>query len=203
MEHTDPWTFTDTITVYNWEKHPEWDKCPMFSNELFMINTSHHREYFYMMECKRILHSIGCIGWDNILQKDIFKSSDGWKINKFYPVELSNTAKELYRVNYPYRSPILTHSVDVPYNKPYVKSNGIWKIYYSGGSDTGSLYVNTINRFKMDAQACYKPFQLMYFPSVNINFPQLLSCNEHNDRDGKKNSGIIYDNISKFKVQIE
>lgn len=200
----DPWTFTDNIKVYNWESHPEWNLCPInitgISMQMDQISHYHReREHLYMVECKRILISHGCLGWDNILKRNIFKNSESWEKNKFFPVELSGGAKTLYRINYPYSHPILTYSVNVPNDVPYIDIRGTWKIYYSGGSDTGSMYVDSIDNFKKRARECYKPFQMMYFPAVYINNPQFLMEKNRND----ESVGIIYQSVSNYKVCIE
>lgn len=94
--------------------------------------------------------------------------------------------------------PILTYFRYDLDNQKYVKFTGKWKIYYFGGNDCGSLYVNTIDRFKADIQRCNKMGHFLFFPSVVINQPLCFKPERRND-DG---IGIIYDNVSKYKVEI-
>ncbi len=195
----DPWTFTDTITVYNWESHPDWDKANLDINDPFeSIKIGHRNGFYFMIEAKRILCNYKCLGWDDVNIRNYFIPSKDWEKNKFYPIELSNNTKNLYRSDFPYKQPILTHSVDIPLHISHVHVHGVWKIYYSGGSDTGSMYVNSIDNFKKDANKCNKSFQMMYFPGVYINNP--MFCMK---KDENKPFGIIYDNVSKCKVSIE
>ncbi len=195
----DPWTFTDTITVYNWESHPDWDKADLNINyPLESIKNGHRNGFYFMINAKQILCNYKCLGWDDVLKRNYFIPSKDWNENKFYPVELSNNTQNLYRLDFPVKYTILTHSVDMPPYVSHIRIPGIWKIYYSGGSDTGSMYVNSIDKFKKHAKECYKPFQMMYFPGVYINNP--MFCKK---KDEDKPFGIIYDNVSKCKISIE
>lgn len=179
----DPWTFTDTIRVYNWESHPDWDKCALMNPTKYPFTIQYYKNKYpklsSIIEAKRILANYNCIKWDSILKKDIFRPSDEWKNNMFFPIKLSTDRKNSYNIDYPEYPSILTHSVIVPHNKSYINVYGTWKIYYSGGSDTGSLYINSIVRFKKDIDNC-NVSQLIYFPSVYINKP-LLFCEKNDD----------------------
>lgn len=187
----DPWTFTDTITVYNWEDHPEWDLCPINTDGDWHDQIKYYyrnKKCIFMVECKRILKNYECIEWDNVAKRNIFKPSELWNKNKFYPVKLSKIAENLYEFNIDYPKPILTNSVSMPTNKQNINIHGVWKIYYLGGSDTGSMYVDSIDIFKNKVNKCHD-FALMRFPSVNIHVPSMLI-----------NAGVMYDNISNYKI---
>ena len=203
----DSWTFTDTIRVYNWEQHPDWNKCPLRSSADFDSIKYYQKDknLFPMIEAKRILGKT--LGWDNDLKRNTFTPTKEWILSKskYFPVKLSHNATNLYRIDWPYKMPVLTHSVDVPLNQSYVDIHGTWKIYYSGGSDTGSIYVDSIDIFKQKARECFKPFQMMYFPEVYINnpFPDEDMKNNSKENYIKSPAGIIYNNISTCKISIE
>ena len=166
----DPWIFTDTIKVYNWESHPDWFKCPLNPEEWFESIKNYHAERIYipMIELKRMLNCYGCLGWDNASQQNFFNPTENWIKNRFYPVELPTRAKNLYKIDYN-QMPILTSDLNLS-DKSDLDITGTWKIYYSGGSDVGSIRVNTLDRFKQDVENCHK-FQLMYLPEIYINKP--------------------------------
>lgn len=150
-EVCDPWTFTDTIKVYNWENHPDWNLYPLNPKADWFEQLRYYdanRKSMYMIQCKRIIANYGCLGWDDIAKRNTFNSSESWQKNKFYPIKLSNNAQNLYYLDFPYPQPILTRSVNMPPNKRNINIHGVWKIYYSGGSDTGSIYVDSLDIFK-------------------------------------------------------
>jgi hypothetical protein len=178
----DPWIFTDTIKIYNWMDHPDWFKCPINPDEKHFFNDVRYycqnNECLQMVEYKRILHGYGCLKWDNETQNNYFFPTDLWKKDKIYPIELPKEAEYFYRLDFQRKEPILTSAIE-EFEKPFIHKTNRWKIYYKGGSDTGSLYVNTVDKFNSDFSECGK-FGMMYYPAVYIinpseEFDKLLS----------------------------
>ena len=159
----DPWTFTDTITVYNWEDHPDWDKYPLnlesgvFWGDQLKEQYAKDKNAAYMIQLKYILCNYKCIGWDNLMLRNTFIKSEEWENNKFYPVVVSNNVKNLYCIEK--GLPIITHTVDVPNNKPYTELYGQFKIYYRGNSDTGSTCIDTVDVFNKRMKTIIKGFE--------------------------------------------
>jgi len=171
MINGDPWTFTETIKVYNWESHPDWDLNP-YNPETFYSDIRERKiVHSQMTEYKRILDGYGCLEWSKKLKRNFFHPNDKWLKNKVYPVVLPDTVKELYTINFPTVLPVMVSGIE-KFREHYIQVTGTWKIYYYGGSDVGSIYVNTFDKYNEHIESCKKyQFIFMYFPGVVINNP--------------------------------
>ncbi len=72
------------------------------------------------------------------------------------------------------------------------------EICYSGESDTGSIYVDSIDNFKGSVKKCNKSSELMYFPAVYINNPRILMRNDDSCEDKTPELFIKLCQITKF-----
>lgn len=188
----DPWTFTEAIKIYNWESHPDWYKCPINPEKYFEDIRHYYRtkECFQMVECKRMLYNYKCLGYDSKIKQNYFIPSEEWQKDKFYPVELGENAKNLYRLGFPNILPVMTHCDE--FDGKYINKLNTWKIFYLGGSDTGSFYVETISRFnKIIEKYRNEKYVMMTFPEIYINNPPFGS---------EKSHGLLRDNVSNFKL---
>ena len=105
----DPWTFTGTITISNWEAHPEWNEFsfdPKGAQGQILVNAP--KEKTFICNAKRLLNNYDALGYNQDTKTNYFIPSQKWIEDKFYPIVLSDELTRLYQIRYPFFHPVLT-----------------------------------------------------------------------------------------------